>query len=406
MSGNSIDVAIVGGGLAGGLIALALYRERPELRISLIESGKMIGGNHRWSWFDSDLDLAGRALLDTFRQNEWDEGYDVAFPKYRRTLKTGYRSMSSADFHEGLARVLPADMLRLGYRADEVDARGVTLSDGERINARTVIDCRSFTLSPHLRGGWQIFMGRQVRLAEPHGLSRPTIMDASVDQVAPYGNDGAYRFVYVLPLSAHDVFIEDTYYADDAKLDRSALSGRIDGYARQHGWNDGDIVGHEHGLLPVLTGGDFAAYQNDTRIEGVAIAGARGGFVHPLTSYTMVIAVENALAIAAEADLTGPQLAALFETRARRHWQRTAYYRLLARMLFFATKPERRVDIFQRFYTLHEGLIERFYAARSTARDKVRVLWGKPPVSIPSAMAALFKRGEPLKTNSDTENSE
>lgn len=406
MSGHNIDVAIVGGGLAGGLIALALFRERPELRVTLIEAGKTIGGNHRWSWFDSDLDDAGHALLDAFRQNEWDEGYDVAFPKYSRTLKTPYRSMLSADFHEGLTRLLPPENLRLGCRAKDIDARGVTLSDGERIDARTVIDCRSFQPSQHLRGGWQIFMGRQVRLHEPHGLSRPTIMDADVDQVAPYGNGGAYRFVYTLPLSAHDVFIEDTYYADEAKLDRGALSSRIDSYARQHGWDDGEIVGHEHGLLPVLTGGDFAAYQNEIRIDGVAIAGARGGFVHPLTSYTMVIAVENALAIAAEADLTGPQLAALFEARARRHWQKTGYYRLLARMLFFAAKPERRVDVFQRFYTLRERLIERFYAARSPLRDKARVLWGKPPVTIPRAIAAMFRRGEPLTVKSQTEKPE
>ena len=31
------DLAIVGGGLAGGLIALAVARQRPELKIVLIE---------------------------------------------------------------------------------------------------------------------------------------------------------------------------------------------------------------------------------------------------------------------------------------------------------------------------------------------------------------------------------
>ncbi len=403
MSGNTIDVAIVGGGLAGGLIALALFRERPELRLSIIENGKSFGGNHRWSWFDSDLSEAGRELLAAFRQTEWDSGYDVAFPKYRRTLKTGYRSMASADFHEGLVRLLPEGAMRLGCAAETIDARGVTLADGERINARAVIDCRSFSPSPHLRGGWQIFMGRQMRLDTAHGLERPVIMDAAVDQHAPHGNGGAYRFVYTLPLGAHDVFVEDTYYADDPKMDRSALSSRIDAYARQHGWADGAIVGSEAGLLPVLTGGNFAAYQAEVRIPGVAIAGARGGFVHPLTSYTMVIAVENALTIAAEADLAGAQLAALFETRAARHWRKTGYYRMLARMLFFAPKPHRRVDIFQRFYTLREGLIERFYAARSTPRDKLRVLWGKPPVTIPRALAAMIKRGEPLTTKSQSE---
>ncbi len=397
MSDSQLDVAIVGGGLAGGLIALALHRARPEFRIALIEAGKVIGGNHRWSWFDSDLSDDGRALLGGFRQTEWDNGYDVQFPKYRRTLQTSYRSMASTDFHEGLVRALPDSALMLGRKALSLDARGVDLDGGGRLDARAVIDCRSFEPSEHLSGGWQVFLGRQMRLDTAHGLERPTIMDASVDQLAPHGNGGAYRFVYVLPLGAHNVFVEDTYYADDPKLDRSALSSRIDSYARGKGWQDGAIIGHEAGVLPVLTGGDFAAFRNEVSIPGVTVVGTRGGFTHPLTSYTMCVAVKNALVVAEEADLTGPQLAALFDARARRHWGKTAYYRMLARMLFFAAKPEKRVNIFQRFYGLSQGLIERFYAARARPLDKLRVLSGRPPVPVFAAIKALFKRGPHLK---------
>lgn len=391
-------MAIVGGGLAGGLIALALHRERPEFRISLIESGKNLGGNHRWSWFESDLSNAGKALIGAVRQTGWDKGYDVRFPQYARTLKTGYRSMSSVDFHAALSRLLPESALCLGRAATGVDARGVDLDDGKRINARTVIDCRSFSPSRHLRGGWQVFLGRHMRLPDAHGLERPAIMDADLDQRAPHGNGSAYRFVYVLPLSAHDIFVEDTYYADDPLIDRSAISARIDAYARKRGWADSTIIGHESGILPVLTGGSFSAYQDEVRIPGVVIAGARGGFTHPLTSYTLPVAVENALTIAAEADLTGMQLSAMMEARARSHWRRMRFYRLLARLLFLAAQPDRRVEVFQRFYRLSESLIERFYAGRSTGIDRARILCGKPPVSIPRAIAAIFKRGKPLKS--------
>ncbi len=396
----ALDVAIVGGGLAGGLIALALHRHRPERRIGLIEAGATIGGNHRWSWFDSDLDERGHALLAPFAKTQWSKGYDVRFPKLKRTLDTGYTSMASSDFHIGLMQLLPAEALYLGRKARTVEATGVTLEDGERLNARLVIDCRSFQPSEHLRGGWQVFMGRHIQLDQPHSVERPVIMDADVEQLAPHGNGGAYRFVYVLPLNETDVFIEDTYYADEAKLDRDALSGRIDQYGHANGWQNGVAVGHEAGLLPVLTGGDFGAYQADMRIPGVVIAGARGGFVHPLTSYTMPIAVENALALADHAEAAADKVAALFEARARRHWNSTGYYRLLARFLFFAADPEKRFVIFQRFYGLGQGLIERFYAARSPLRDQARVLWGKPPVSIRRAMAAIFQRGKPLKTQS------
>ncbi|WP_407874963.1 lycopene beta-cyclase CrtY [Qipengyuania nanhaisediminis] len=396
MTESQYDVVIAGGGLAGGLIALALHRARPSFRIALVEAGKTIGGNHRWSWFDSDLDDEGRALLSSFRQTGWDKGYEVRFPAFRRHLSTPYRSLASADFHEGLVRALPEGTLMTGRAVAALDARGADLADGTRLDARAVIDCRGFGQAPQLCGGWQVFLGRHIRLAEPHGIACPVIMDAHVEQHAPHGNGGAYRFVYVLPIGAHDLFIEDTYYADDPALDRSALSARIDGYARAHGWGEHEIVGGETGVLPVLTGGDFRAFQRAASTDGVALAGARGGFVHPLTSYTLPIAVENALAIARDADLTGPQLAALFEARARRHWRRTRFYRLLARMLFLAARPERRVAVFERFYRLRRGLIERFYALRSSPADKLRILAGKPPVAVSRAIPALFKNAAPL----------
>ena len=396
MNGRMTDVAIVGGGLAGGLIALALYNKRPELRLTLIESGPSLGGNHRWSWFTSDLSTQELELLEAFRQTEWDGGYTVSFPRFHRTLQTGYRSMSSAEFHKGLTRQLPPEAIRLKCEAASLDAEGVTLTSGERIPARAVIDCRPFAPTPHLNGGWQVFMGRHIRLDPHHGIENPVIMDAAVEQLAPHGNGGAYRFIYVLPLGAHDLFIEDTYYADAPGLDRNALSSRIDAYCRRGGWLDGEIVGSETGILPVISGGDFRAYQASIAIPGVAIAGARGGFSHPLTSYTLPIAVDNALAIAREVELTGAQLAAFCEARARRHWRKTRYYRRLARMLFQASEPHRRRDIFERFYTLPEGVIERFYSARSSTFDKARILIGKPPVPVGRAITALASSGTPL----------
>ncbi len=393
------EIAIVGGGLAGGLIALALHRRHPEISVMLIEQGEMLGGNHRWSWFASDLAQSdGADLLAGFRVTDW-HGYDVQFPAYHRQLGSHYRSLASLDFDATLRRELPQESIHTNCSVTSLDASGITLESGVRISARTVIDCRGAVPSEHLQGGWQVFMGRHFRTAHPHGVARPTIMDAAVDQ------HGAYRFVYTLPLGANDLFVEDTYYADEPALDRSALSGRIDAYVRAQGWgqssaNGGEfqIIGHETGVLPVITGGSFGAYQAQQRIDGVVMAGARGGFVHPLTSYTFPFAVETALAIAEEAELPGPQMAALIEARARRHWARTGYYRMLGSMLFGAAEPEQRYRIFERFYRLREDLIERFYAAESTFSDKARILIGKPPVAVGKAVRALTSTGRPLVT--------
>lgn len=395
MGAHRHDIAIAGGGLAGGLIALALRQARPELDVVLVEGGGVPGGNHRWSWFASDLADPSDALLGPLRTTRWAGGYDVRFPAHARTLPTAYRSLASADFAAGLRRELAEGSIRCNAPIVALDAAGLTLASGERIAARTVIDCRGLSNVGAFTGGWQVFMGRHLRTAAPHGVDRPIIMDAAVAQ------HGAYRFVYVLPLGADELFVEDTYYADSPALDRSALSARIDAYCAAQGWN-GTLLGHETGVLPVITGGDFAAFQAAHRIPGVVVAGARGGFVHPLTSYTLPFAVETALLIAAEADLPGEQLAALLETRARAHWGRTRFYRRLGAMLFGAGEPEQRYRVFERFYRLPPPLIERFYAGRSTLADQARVLLGKPPVPIAGALRALLAPGARLEERGRT----
>lgn len=390
MNRRNCDIAIIGGGLAGGLIALAVRRIRPELDVRLLEAGPVLGGNHRWSWFASDLGADGARLMAPFRKAEWPgEGYDVRFPGYARQLGSSYQSLDSADFDAALRRELGQQTIRTDTRVAALEAGRVQLESGGEITARVVIDCRDGAEMAALNGGWQVFMGRHMRLTKPHGLARPTIMDASVAQL------GGYRFVYVLPLGANDVFIEDTYYQDTPTLDRSALSARIDEYAAAQGWH-GEPVHSETGVLPVITGGDFGAFQAAQRIAGVAQAGARGGFTHPLTSYTMPFAVAIALEIAADADLSGDQLAAKLEARARQHWAQTGFYRMLGRMLFGAALPEERWRIFARFYRLNPALIERFYAGRSTWADRARVLIGKPPVTITRAVRALAGGPPPL----------
>ncbi len=386
MTRRRCDIAIVGGGLSGGLIALALGRRRPELSVLLVEGGSALGGNHRWSWFESDLSEEGRKLIEPIAKAQWNDGYDVRFPGLSRRLSTAYGSIASTDFSAALVRLLPDRAILTDSCAVALDSAGVTLADGTRIDAGAVIDCGGHCPTTRLTGGWQLFYGRHLKLDRPHGLGRPTIMDATVEQ------HGAYRFVYVLPVAPDEIFVEDTYYADAPLLDRTTLSGRVDAYCDKAGWR-GETMGEETGVLPVITGGDFADFQAENRISGVARAGMRAGLVHPLTSYSLPQAVETALAIAREPDLSGAALCTMLEDRALRHWRATRFYRLLGTMLFGAADPGQRYRVFERFYGLPESLIERFYAARSTHFDRARILCGRPPVPIGRALAALLRPG-------------
>lgn len=355
--------------------------------MGLFDAGKTLGGNHRWSWFASDLDVQGTELLAKFKMTAWPD-HEVRFPAYRRHLEGGYRSLTSSDFDAGLRQELPAETIRCGARVAKLASDGLKLETGETIAASAVIDCRAATPGAHLSGGWQMFLGQHLRTATPHGIERPVIMDATVEQL------GGYRFVYLLPMGPHDIFVEDTYYADSPALDAPLLRERIAAYAAAQGWHT-ELLQEETGVLPVITGGDLAAHRTAVGNPGVALAGARAGFTHPLTSYTLPMAVENALAIAAMADQPG-QIAPLLGRRAEAHWRRTCFYRLLGRMLFQATEPDQRYRVFERFYRLPEPLIARFYAARSTVPDRLRILTGKPPVAVGRAVLALLGKGAPL----------
>ena len=213
------DVAIAGGGLAGCLIALALAERQPQLDVRIVETGATLGGNHVWSFFDSDVAVADRWLVAPLIVHHWP-GYEVRFPSYSRVLETGYNSITSDRLDAHVRAVLPPERI---IRADvsDVMADRIMLVDGRAITAPLVIDARGPGDLSTLKLGWQKFVGQTVHVPGGHGLTRPIVMDATVEQI-----DG-YRFVYCLPFDAETVFIEDTYYSDTPDLDVPAIRARI-----------------------------------------------------------------------------------------------------------------------------------------------------------------------------------
>ena len=379
MAGNGKPrIVIAGGGLAGALAALALAL-RTDIELLLIEQGEAFGGNHIWSFFDEDVAEADRWLVEPMIAKRWP-AYDVAFPARRRTLPTGYNSVRSELLDRVVRERLRPDQCRLGAPIAAVEPDGVRLADGERIAAAAVLDARGAPDLGALDLGWQKFVGRDYRLAAPHGLDRPIVMDATVDQ-----GDG-YRFVYCLPFAEDRLLIEDTYYSTDPALDHNDLGTRIEDYAAARGWRIAALEQEEQGVLPVAMGGDFDAFWPAE--DKVARIGLRGGFFHPTTGYSLPDAVRTAMLVARQSELGS--LPQVVRDEALRLWQARGFYRLLNRMLFRAAAPERRYRVLQHFYRLDPDLIARFYAGRSTLADKLRILSGRPPVPVAKALAASW----------------
>lgn len=370
------DLAIVGGGLAGGLIAYALSVKRPELDVRLIEPQTHFGGNHVWSFFSADISAEDRWIVEPFIDHAWD-GYEVRFPAHRRRFDTGYSSIRSENFDTRLREKLPASWpVKAG--AIDLSPTRVALDTQVNIAATGVIDARGAADGRFLDVGWQKFLGQELQLAAPHGLTAPIIMDASVRQ-----EDG-YRFVYVLPFGPDRLFIEDTYYSDGAVIDRDVLAARIADYAAASGWQVTAILSEESGALPVTMGGDFEGYWASG--GDAAKVGMRAGMFQAATGYSLPLAVRTAAKIVSMRDLSGEVLVRELHAMAAAEWQTGGFYRLLNRMAFRAADPLDRFIIYQRFYRLRPRLIERFYAGKSTLFDKMRILAGKPPVPIGRAL--------------------
>lgn len=382
------DVILVGGGLANGLIAWRLRLLRPELRILLVEQGGTLGGNHTWSFYQGDLAPAQLAWLQPMVVRQWP-GYEVRFPAHRRSLDTGCYSISSERFHQVLAAAL-GDAVMLDAQVRIIDRNHVQVGR-QTLAAKVVIDGRGPQASGQLRCAYQKFVGREVLLDAPHGQALPIIMDATVAQ------DGGYRFVYTLPFDERRILVEDTYYSNQPDLDPATVGDRIDAYIASRGWTVSSVVREETGVLPIALSGDIDAFWRE-KPGALPCSGLRAGLFHATTGYSLLYAVRLADLIADLDVLDADTVYQATKAFSVQQWRSQGFMRLLNRMLFYASPPLQRYRILQRFYKLPQQLIERFYAARLTRFDQLRILTGKPPVPVFSAFLAAIATGKELSS--------
>ena len=379
MTRDVFDYALVGGGLANGLLALAIRSRQPNARVAIIERGTSPGGNHTWCFHAGDVTAQMATWIDPLVAVRWD-GYDVAFPAYARTLDSAYACVTSDKLAAALATsgcelFLESTALVIGADHVLVRSKDGTVSE---LRARAVIDARGPDRADVQATGWQKFVGQELELTAPHGLTRPMLMDAKVEQ-----RDG-FRFMYVLPLDPHRVLVEDTYFSNGTFLDATALRENIASYVAARGWSVAAIIREESGVLPL------PLRCTPPVAHAPLVAGYAGGWFHPVTGYSFPIAARLAELIASLApeDIAGKAV----ERHARAHAKQLEFGLRLNRMLFRWFAPEQRYRVLERFYRLPEASVRRFYALELTAWDRARILVGRPPRGL--SLSAMFG-GEP-----------
>lgn len=377
---EDFDVVLVGAGLANSLIALAINKTQPGLRIVMVERGDSVGGNHTWSFHTSDMGLREFELVEPLIMARWP-AQEVHFPGLSRVLQTGYNSATSDKLHDAVMATAGIDV-RLGEDVTDVAGEQVQLASGGSIAAPCVIDGRGAVPTEALMLGYQKFVGIELEFDVPHGQERPIIMDARVDQI-----DG-YRFVYTLPFTATTMLVEDTYYSDTADLDADVLARRTLDYVAKRGWRIKRELRREKGILPITLAGDIGRFWAEGE-QAAARSGMRACLFHPTTGYSLPDAVKLATRIADAPEFTTQAIDRLVRRHSAKCWEERGFFRMLNRMLFLAAFDAERRGILERFYTLDAAMIERFYAGDLTSGDKARILVGRPPLPILRAMGAI-----------------
>lgn len=370
---------IVGAGLAGGLAAYRMATLRPEIDFLLVENAEAPGGNHTWSFHDGDLSPAQHRWLSPFVTHRWPR-YEVRFPRRSRVIDTGYASISSSRFAAVLRETL-GDRLVCGVPVRALRADGIDLADGRSMAARAVIDARGYRPDAALDVRFQKFVGLELAVAGP-GPDMPIVMDATVPQ-----QDG-YRFVYTLPFAPDRLLVEDTYYSDGPDTPEAALANGIQVYAQARGWGPANILRQEVGVLPIALGGDLRAYLAQAR--GVVPLGLRAGLFHPTTGYSLPDAVRTADLIATQPDIATAPLTEAVTRHSLAQWRARRIFRLLNRLLFLGAGNGERRDILEHFHRLPDTTIARFYAARLSSADIIRIFAGKPPMPVRRALSILM----------------
>ncbi len=379
--GDTQDLVLVGGGLQNGLIAMAVLDRHPDARLTLVERGATLGGNHTWSLHSGYLPEGADRWVRPLIAHEWPR-YQVMFPGLSRTLDHPYATIPSDHFHAVLSDRLaaaPNATLHLETEATAVHAESVTVrsagGDLRAIDTQLVVDARGPAHGEHVQqAGYQKFVGLEVELEKPLDARAATtadLIDATVSQ------EFGYRFVYTLPLTPTRVLVEDTYFDDEPTLDIAPVRERVLAYAKRRGLTVAKVVREEHGVLPMPWRSNLTYSTRSPLIAGFA-----GGWFHPATGYSVPVAARLADHLAthlkSSEGVFGPAYRALVADQERQ----VHFGHLLNELLFTASKPKERWRIFAHFYGLPDPLILRFYGLAMTRADRLRFFMRRPPPGV------------------------
>lgn len=360
-------IAIIGGGLWGGLLAFALQKRSPDIDFILYESQEKLGGNHTWCFHDSDVSEEAMPLLLPFIRKSWS-GYEVAFPAFKKNIEIPYHAISSVNFDSTLRKLIPEKRIRT--------STFITVPEALE-EAELVFDCRG--LLPLEKCGYQKFAGLEIQTMSPHGIYQPVLMDATVPQL-----DG-FRFLYLLPFDEKTLLVEDTRYSSNSELDIQKLHEDITHFIADKKWVIRNILRDEAGILPIPF-----HYQEPQENQSSVID--LKGIFHDTTGYSLPDAARLIQRIV-HGQLDDETIQKKVSDYRRETQSNRQFFCFLNRMMFLAAEDEDRYKTLQFFYRNQESVIKKFYAGRMNGWDRATFFLGRPPVKMTRALQTIMRSG-------------
>ena len=284
-SNESVDYAILGGGMAGLTVASALARQLPADRKAVVVDPR-VGYSHDrtfcfWDVAPIDADAAIRHRWSRWSVRAGGREYVASSDKY------SYCYVPGDAFYDHTVRQVesaPNIELRLGTRAGVVEqTEQGTLrvqTSADPIDAKWVFDTRPSRALVEASQTLQHFVGWHICFDEPvFDPTTVTLMDFDVSQ------EHGLHFMYVLPFSEYEAVVESTFFSPTV-LPVSTYEAYIRAYLLERSGASlsqlerAMVVRTERGVVPMTP-----ATVAKPDAPGWHLLGTPGGFVRPATGY-------------------------------------------------------------------------------------------------------------------------